>query len=222
MKVFSSWSGGKDSSLACHQAIKQGYQVTHLLNFRIEDGTRSLTHGLSSNLIGLQSQLSGIQLVSKNTSWETYEAQFKSAMLEMRREGVTGGIFGDIELQPHRDWIERVCADVDIQPVFPLWHKERMVIMRELISSGFESVVVSCKGRVMGPEWLGRNVNEQFIQDMIELQKTVHIDLCGEEGEYHTFVTAGPLFNQRIKITLAQPVLHDEYWYAEILGYELE
>ncbi|MEW6034794.1 MAG: diphthine--ammonia ligase [Chloroflexota bacterium] len=222
MKVVSSWSGGKDSCLACYQAMQQGHEVCYLVNFRQEDGTRTMSHGLDSNLIGLQSQEAGISLLQRNTTWQTYEEVFKNVMLEVHREGIKGGVFGDIDLQQHRDWVERVCAEVDIEPVLPLWKKERLAVLHEFIQAGFEAVVVSTRGKVMGPEWLGRNINQQFILDLMELQKTVDLDLCGEAGEYHTFVTAGPLFKSRIKITLAQPVLREEYWFADILGYEVE
>lgn len=222
MKVICSWSGGKDGCLACYEAKGQGHEICYLLNFREEDGKKSISHGLDAELISMQSHLAGVPLITRNANRVTYEAQFKDALREARRLGVEGGIFGDIDLQPHRDWLERACAEVGIEPLFPLWKRERMDLMNEFLDAGFEAVVVSTLGRVLGQDWLGRNINEQFIKDILALQQAIEVDLCGEAGEYHTFVTGGPLFSQRIKITLAQPVLRDEYWYADVMGYTVE
>src|SRR3990170_7529930 len=158
----------------------------------------------------------------KDSSLACYEAEYTSAVEEAKRSGVKGAVFSDIDLVAHRAWLERVCQIAGVEPLFPLWKMDRRAIMGEFLGAGFEAVVVATKGRIMGPEWLGRNVNEQFIKDLTELRKTVEVDLCGEGGEYHTLVTAGPLFKQRIKVTLAQPVLRDEYLYADIMGYDIE
>ena len=222
MKVICAWSGGKDSSLACYKAMQQGHEVGYLANFLQEDGTRTLSHLLDTNIILLQAHLAGIPLLQRKISMGSYEAEYTSLVEEAKCSGVKGAVFGDIDLLAHRTWLERVCQIAGVEPMFPLWKMDRRAIMGEFLGAGFEAVVVATKGRIMGPEWLGRNVNEQFIKDLTELRKTVEVDLCGEGGEYHTLVTAGPLFKQRIKVTLAQPVLRDEYWYADILGYDIE
>ncbi|MDP2663755.1 MAG: diphthine--ammonia ligase [Dehalococcoidia bacterium] len=222
MKVVCSWSGGKDSCLACYKAKQQGHEVQYLVNFLREDGKRSLGHLLDVNIIDLQSHLAGIPLLRRNVTWGTYEAQYSSVMGEAKHKGARGSVFGDIDLRAHRDWLETVCQMAAVEPIFPLWEMDRRAIMDEFLGAGFEGVVVATKGSIMGPEWLGRNLNEQFIKDIEELQKTVSVDLCGEGGEYHSLVTAGPLFSQRIKVTLAQPVLRDDHWFADIMGYGIE
>lgn len=222
MKVVSSWSGGKDSCLACYKARQDGHEVQGLMNFLQEDGKRTLGHLLDPNLINLQSHLSGIPLLQRRVAWGTHEAQYKSAIDEAKHKGARGCVFGDIDLRAHRDWLETVCQLAGVEPIFPLWELDRRVIMDEFINAGFEAVIVATKGNIMGPEWLGRNLNAQFVKDVGDLQKTISVDLCGEGGEYHTLVTAGPLFKQRIKVTLAQPVLRDDRWFADILGYEIE
>lgn len=221
MKVFSSWSGGKDSCLAAYMAMQEGHELCHLLNFLDEGGSRSLSHGIDKGIIELQAHSCGIPLVQRKTNREAYEDNFKMAMKELIAQGVKGAVFGDTVLQPHRDWIERVCSETGIKPLFPLRDMGREAIIAELLGAGFEAVVVAVLGRVLGPEWLGRNVNEEFLRDIKRLGKSNMVDLFGESGEYHTLVTAGPMFANRIRVTVARPVLRDEYWISEILGYEL-
>ena len=121
MRVFASWSGGKECALATHKAISQGHEVAYLVNFISEDGERSRSHGIKADVLALQAEAIGIPLIQVKTSWENYEHNFKRVARELRDKGVEGGIFGDIDLQEHRDWVERVCGEVGIKPFLPLW-----------------------------------------------------------------------------------------------------
>jgi len=220
-QVFTSWSGGKDSCFACYRAIVSGLKVRYLANMITEDGKRSRTHGQSPELLQAQSQAIGIPLVQRLTTWDNYEAEFKNMLLTFKQEGVEGGVFGDIDIEEHRQWIERVCHEVDITPYQPLWGQSQDKIMRDFIDSGFKAVVVVTKADLLGEEWLGRKIDLDFIKHLDELREMKDITLCGEAGEYHTFVTDGPLFNQRIEILESGKVLRDEHWFLEILQCEL-
>jgi len=220
-QVFTSWSGGKDSCFACYQAIVSGLKVRYLVNMITEDAKRSWTHGQSPELLQVQAKAIGIPLVQRRTTMADYEAKFKDMMLSLKQEGINGGVFGDIDLEEHRQWIERVCHEVDITPHLPLWGQSQDKIMRDFIDLGFEAVVVVTKSDLLGEEWLGRKVDLDFIKHLDELRETKDITLCGEAGEYHTFVTDGPLFNQRIEILETNRVLRDEHWFLEILKYDL-
>ena len=220
-QVFTSWSGGKDSCFACYQAIVSGLKVRYLVNMITEDAKRSWTHGQSPELLQVQAKAIGIPLVQRRTTMADYEAKFKDMMLSLKQEGINGGVFGDIDLEEHRQWIERVCHEVDITPHLPLWGQSQDKIMRDFIDLGFEAVVVVTKSDLLGEEWLGRKVDLDFIKHLDELRETKDITLCGEAGEYHTFVTDGPLFNQRIEILETNRVLRDEHWFLEILNSEL-
>jgi len=216
-QVFTSWSGGKDSCLACYQAMVSGLKVRYLVNMITEDGKRSWTHGQSAELLKVQSQAIGISLVQRRTTMANYEAEFKDMLLALKQEGVMGGIFGDIDIEEHRQWVERVCQQVNITPYLPLWGQSQETILRDLIDLGFEAVMVVAKADLFGEEWLGRKVNLDFLSHLSELKQTNEIELCGEAGEYHTFVTDGPLFNQRIEILETNKVLREGYWFLEIL-----
>ena len=116
-----SWSGGKDSCFALWKAISQGVYVSHLLNFINEDSEKALSHGLAPELVALQAQAMELPMLQTRVTWETYEAGFKAAVEELKLRGITGLVAGDIHLQEHRDWIERVCGEVGVEAVLPLW-----------------------------------------------------------------------------------------------------
>ena len=219
--AFVSWSGGKDSCLACYQAMASGLEVRYLLNMITEDGRRSWTHGQSVELLQAQSQAIGIPLIQRQTTMANYEAEFKEALLSLKLEGVTGGVFGGIDLEEHRQWIDRICGEVDIIPYLPLWGQAQEKILSSFIASGFEAVVVVAKANLFGEEWLGRKIDLDFLSYLTELRQRCGIQLCGEAGEYHTFVTDGPLFDQRIEILETNKVLREGRWFLEISKHEL-
>jgi len=220
-QVFTSWSGGKDCCFACHQAIVSGLKVRFLANMITEDGKRSWTHGLSAELLEVQSQAIGIPLIQRRTTMANYEAEFKDMLLALKPEGVRGGVFGDIDLEEHRQWTNRICQQVDIIPYLPLWGQSQEAILKDFTGLGFEAIVVVARADLFSQEWLGRKINLDFLSHLSELKQTNEIQLCGEAGEYHTFVTDGPLFNQRIEILETNKVLRDGYWFLEILKYTL-
>jgi len=220
-QVFTSWSGGKDSCFACYRATVNGLKVCYLVNMITEDGKRSWTHGQSAELLQVQSQAIGIPLVQRRTTMANYEAEFKDMLLGLKQAGVRGGVFGDIDLDEHRQWIDRVCYQVGITPYLPLWGQSQEKILRDFISSGFEAVVVTARANLFGEEWLGRKVDLDFLSYLSELKQINEIGLCGEAGEYHTFVTDAPLFRQRIEILETNKVLREGYWFLEILRYDL-
>ncbi|MHC1600674.1 MAG: Dph6-related ATP pyrophosphatase [Candidatus Methanospirareceae archaeon] len=216
MKVFSSWSGGKESCLACYKALSNGFDVSYLLNFISEDGTRSRAHGISSDLIALQAKAIGIPIIQVKSSWGGYEAKFKEAVGELKKKGVKGGVFGDMDLQEHREWVDRVCSEVEVASIEPLWGNDPNEILNEFVNAGFKAIVIKVKADWFGKEWVGRELNEQFINEMPE-----EIHPCGEHGEYHTFVVDGPLFQRRVEIIKSNKKFKDGNWILDISEYEL-
>ena len=193
MKVFVSWSGGKESALSCYRAMqRKDLEVAYLLNMVSEDGAHSRSHGVKANRLEAQAEAMGVPILQKRCTWDTYEDAFKNAVAELKKEGIEGGIFGDIDLQAHRDWVERVSKESGIKAILPLWGGEREHLITEFLEAGFEATVVSVKPEALGPEWIGRKIDKVFVED---IKKMGNIDLCGEAGEYHTFVTGGPIFS---------------------------
>ena len=215
-EAFVSWSGGKDSCLACYRAIVSGINVRYLLNMVTEDGQWSRSHGLSAELLRVQAKALGIPLVQKQTTNAGYEAEFKNALLAFKQEGITLGVFGDIDFNEHRQWIERVCSAGGLTPLLPLWGQNQEEILKDFIRSGFESVVVATKADLLGEKWLGRKIDAAFLADLNELRKTKEITPCGEAGEYHTYVINGPLFRKRVEIREVSKEIKDDHWFLRI------
>ncbi|MFH1996206.1 MAG: diphthine--ammonia ligase [Candidatus Omnitrophota bacterium] len=215
--AFVSWSGGKDTSLACYRAMRDmDITVSHLLNMVTEDGLRGRSHGVPVGLIREQAGRIGVPIVQQKTTWQTYEAEFIKAASALKAEGITVGVFGDIDLQEHRDWVERVCSLCGIKPVFPLWQRDRKDILRDFIDSGFESLVVTTRADVLNELWIGRVIDETFIRDITKISG---VDACGEGGEYHTFVTAAPFFSRKIRIGAFEKIRKGDHWFMEVKEY---
>lgn len=215
MKAFVSWSGGKDCALACYTAMRvNGLEITHLVNMLGEDGALSRSHHISPRLLELQGQSMGTAVVQKATSWEGYETRFKEILNSLRESGVEAGVFGDIDLEPHREWVERVCRETGIVPFLPLWLSGREELMDEFITAGFKAVVVATDAASpLTADWLGRKIDQSFRADMAQVSG---VDLCGEKGEYHTFVFDGPIFRKPVAFSRGGKVFVDNHWFLTI------
>jgi uncharacterized protein (TIGR00290 family) len=218
MKVVSLWSGGKDSCLACYKAKLHGYKITSLLNFINFDGTNSLSHCLSAQIIQKQAIMTGIPFFQKAMSKENYEKDFNTLILKLKEsEGIGGIVFGDIYLEEHKVWIDRVCKQIGVEPIMPLWGQDTTKLVNEFIERGFKAIIVSAQKALLGKEWLGREINTEFVK---ELKEMGNIDLCGEKGEFHTFVYDGPIFKKSIKFIIGKKVLKDKHWFLDIKRYK--
>lgn len=196
MRVFVSWSGGKDSCLAHYRALRAGLSPSFLLTMLDEEGAMSRSHGVKAQALGAQAKAMGIPIVYARTSWEDYERKFLEAAGRLKALGVEGGVFGDASLREHKEWVERACAKVGIRAFEPLWGESYEKLLNELLESGFEAAVVSVKEGLISEDWLGRKVDRAFIEAL----KKGGVDLLGENGEYHTLVTYGPTFKKRVKV----------------------
>jgi diphthine-ammonia ligase len=217
MSYIVSWSGGKESCLALYQALGSGYQVSRLVNFISEESHRVSFHGTEARLVQLQSQAIGIPLLQKEASRDGYELDFKEAVRSLIPDGIESMVFGDIYLQEHRDWVERVCGELGIEAVEPLWGRSPEEILASLIDSGFEAVIVSARAELISEDWIGRRVDRVFMDYL----KTKKIDPCGENGEYHTLVVNGPLFKREIQLTESRTVTRDGYRFLDTVSYKL-
>ncbi len=214
LKAFVSWSGGKDAALSCWRALKEGYRITHLLNMIDEDGHHSRSHHLRAEILRLQGEAMGVPVVQVPSSWETYEERFKSALADLKQTGVKAGVFGDIDLEEHRQWVERVSKESGVDALLPLWGEStREDLLEGLIAAGFEAVIVAVRRDLVGPEWLGRRIDQDFIQDIKGLNG---VDICGEGGEYHTVILSAPFFKGRISIEETETLFHEDNAFLEI------
>lgn len=217
MKIVASWSGGKDSCFALYKALNEKHDVMSLLTFMQSETTTNF-HGLNAKLLDAQAQALGISLVKPVTTPETYERQFKDALHQFKIQGAEGLLTGDIyEVAGHEErWLERVCREVGLQPIRPLWMGDTRQLLQDFINAGFEATVVRTKNSVIGEEWLGRQLNQRFLHEILKLK---NVDPCGEGGEYHTVVTDGPIFKNRILITETKRRSSNGYGHLEIVNF---
>jgi uncharacterized protein (TIGR00290 family) len=184
-----SWSGGKDSCLALWRAKQSGMPVRRLITAMDESGESARSHGVPPALLSAQADAMGLEMRFYQTSWKTYEEKFIATLRQAREEGIAHAIFGDIDLVPHREWEEKVCAQAGLQPHLPLWDEPRRKLVDEFLSRGFKAVVVCVDGRFLTEDFCGREFDAQFLSDL-----PANVDACGENGEFHTFVYDGPAF----------------------------
>ena len=199
-----------------NEALLDGYDVSYLLHFR--DMKKIGSHNLNSDLLSVQSQAIGIPLLHRD--FVSYEAEFKRMIRDLNEcgAGIEGAVFGHIET--HKNLVERICSELDIELLLPLWQHDSEQIITDFIDAGFEAIVVSVKADLLSKEWLGRTIDEAFLTDLRRLNAT--IDPCGEDGEFHTFVVDGPLFKNRIRIDTSEKRLWDCYWFLDVSNCALE
>ena len=213
-KAFISWSGGKDCCLSAYQAKQQGIDPVYLLNMVTEDKRRSCSHGIGAEWIRQQAEAIGIPLLQFPTTSETYQTVFKNALKELHYDGISTGVFGDIDFEPHREWIEQVCKPAGITPMLPLLGRNQNEIVAEFLELGFQARVIAVRADLLGQEWLGRLVDREFLKDIANLNKG--ITACGEAGEFHTLVVDGPIFKKRLEISDAAAEKRGGHWFWDI------
>jgi diphthine-ammonia ligase len=216
-KVFTSWSGGKDCCLALNRALAGGLDVHYLANTVSADGQRSCSHGMMAEVIRTQAKALGIPIVQQPTTGDNYRAEFVKMLQAFKREGIEGGVFGDIDFNAHREWIDNVCQETGITPYLPLWLEDQHKLMEEFIDAGFIAIIVAVKAELLGQEMLGKRIDRSFLASLGK-----NITPCGEAGEFHSLVIDGPIFKKRLEITESQKVTRGDHHFLEILGTKLK
>jgi len=215
MKVIGLWSGGKDSCFACYRAKSEGYNIVSLFNFTNYDGKNSISHGLSAQIIRKQVSLLDIPLFQKAMPKQNYRDEFKNVINAWKKNaGIAGIVFGDIYLQEHKDWIDKVCSELNVEPILPLWKEDTRDLINFFIKAGFKAKIVSTDAKFLGEEWLGREVDQRLVKD---LENLGNIDLCGEKGEFHTFVYDGPIFKKPVKFSFGKKAQKNGHWFLEVI-----
>lgn len=211
-KFFCSWSGGKDSCLALYRAKANGAIPSYLVTMLVEDGTRTRSHGLPTAVVQQQALSLGVPIATAATSWPEYESSFINVLHRLRMEHVSAGVFGDIDIDRHRAWEQKVCEAAQLQAHLPLWKSKRHMLLEEFLELGFSAMIVATNAEALGREFLGRTLDRKLIARFAELG----IDPSGENGEYHTVVTDGPLFSRRLALVPGATVRRDGYWFLDL------
>lgn len=210
MKAACSWSGGKDSALAFWKAKQQGFAVEKIINFVNSDSGRCCFHGIPAGLIKDQAECMNVELlqVDMPEPMDDYEDRFRQMLRELKTSGFETMVFGDIYLDEHKEWIERVCGLEQMSPILPLWGAKPVDLIKEMESIGLTTIVVSCLER-LGEDFVGKRISPDLNDFFLKEQ----ICPCGEHGEYHTIVTDGPMFlDKKIDLGDTKKVLKDGFW----------
>ena len=211
IQVACSWSGGKDSCYALMQAVHQGVVPKILLNMMNENGRISRSHGLTSSLLQQQAEAMELPIITIPTSWQDYEKKFTDVLRVLKTTHDVGAmVFGDIDLQAHRDWEEKVCRSAGLSAILPLWQRNRKGLLLEMLVQGMVAMIVSCN-MVMGEEFLGEILSHELIPEL----EARGIDVCGENGEFHTIVVNCPVFNKALILPSFTKVRHEDYWFLQ-------
>lgn len=210
--LLCSWSGGKDSCYALMKAKELGYVPKVLLNVLNEEGKISRSHGIPTNILQAQADAMGIPLYTVASSWQDYEKNFTNALITLKIEyNISYAVFGDIDLQPHRDWEEKVCAKAGLEAYLPLWQLHRLTLVKEMLHAGIETMIISCNDD-LGQKTCGTILSEDFVHQLVEQ----NIDPCGENGEFHTLVTNCPLFSAPLNVSVVDTWTHEKYCFSKL------
>ena len=212
--VYCSWSGGKDSALALHEAIEAGAEPRFLVAMLTEGGERSRSHGLRRGLLAAQAKAIGVPIRFGGATWAGYREEFVRVVGEgVAATGARAGVFGDIDMDAHREWEEDVCAEVGTRALLPLWQRDRRAVTGHLLARGFAAVIVAVRDEVLPPSLLGRTLDAAAIAEI----EAAGADACGENGEFHTFVVDGPIFRQPVAVEAGETSLRDGVWFIDLL-----
>ncbi|MBD8490842.1 diphthine--ammonia ligase [Echinicola sp. CAU 1574] len=200
------WSGGKDSALALYHILQeQQFKVSQLMTTVNSKHDRISMHGVRRELLQAQSNAIGIPvheiLLPEMPSMSEYDQIMKSTMQKLKNAEITHSIFGDIFLEDLKKYREGRLAEIGLKGHFPLWKRNTTELIHEFLDLGFKTIVVCAKAPLLSEDFVGRIIDHDFIK---ELPKDV--DPCGENGEFHTFVFDGPIFNKAINFELGEKV----------------
>jgi diphthine-ammonia ligase len=195
------------------KAIEQGYTPSVLLNVMNENGKISRSHGIPASILEAQAKAAQLPIHLISSSWQEYELHFTAALKELKETySVSHAVFGDIDLQPHRDWEEMVCNKVGLTAYLPLWQQDRRSLVMQMLNSGIRTMIVSCN-EVMGVSFIGKTLTPSLIDEL----EVLGVDVCGENGEFHTLVYDCPLFHKPLQIEVKQALQHDQYYFSELI-----
>jgi len=216
-KALIAWSSGKDSAFSLHEVRRAGeYDVVGALTTVTETFARVSMHGVREEILRAQLDAVGLPATIVPIPYpcpnEVYEARMEAALAAAKQNGITHIVFGDLFLEDVRAYREQKLAGTGIAPVFPLWGRPTDALAREMIASGVETYLSTVDLKKLPASFAGRKFDAALLADF-----SPDIDPCGERGEFHSCVVAGPMFSRRIAVTVGERVERDGFAYADLL-----
>lgn len=190
MKFILSYSGGKDSVMALHKMLADGHEAAGLLVMVNRELQRSWFHGVDLPLLREISRSLGIPLLLCESGGEDYHTAMEDALKQAGAQGAEACVFGDIDIEDHRIWCRERCDAAGLQCIHPLWQRDRAENTAEILALGYRCIIKCVRNADLPQSFLGKALDA----DMVEEMQRRGIDVCGENGEYHTVVLDGPLF----------------------------
>jgi uncharacterized protein (TIGR00290 family) len=216
-KALIAWSSGKDSAYALHEARRSGhYDIVGALTTVTDNFARVSMHGVRESL--LEKQLAAARLPSIVVripfpcTNDHYEREMSKAVTQAKANGITHVIFGDLFLEDLRAYRVARLAELGMQAVFPLWQRPTDLLAREMIASGLSANLATVDLAKLSPSFSGRRFDETLLSDLPR-----EVDPCGENGEFHSFVTTGPMFDRTIAVTVGETVIREGFAYTDLL-----
>lgn len=215
--ILLSWSGGKDSVLTLYEIRARGeYEVAALVTTVTEESARVSGHDVRRELLERQARAIGLPLrvvpIPRNAPNEVYEARLAAGLDGDRRRGIERIAFGDLHLEDVRAYRERIAQAMGFRPLFPIWHRDPGELASELLRLGFEATIVCVDTRALDAAFAGRAVDAELLRDL-----PPGVDLCGENGEFHTFVHAGPGFREPVPFTRGEMTSQPPFAFCDLL-----
>ena len=219
-RVVVSWSGGKDASLALRETLRDpDREVVELLTTVSAANGRVSMHGVPGDLVERQADALGLSIgtvgIPEDADNETYAARLAGPMADYADRGVDRVVFADLYLAGIREYREDRLSGTGIDGAWPLWGRDTGALAEAFVDAGFRATVACVDGDALGPEWAGRTVDRDFFAALPD-----DVDPCGENGEFHTFVTDGPIFAAPVPVivdgVVTKAVGDGEYHYADL------
>jgi uncharacterized protein (TIGR00290 family) len=216
-KALIAWSSGKDSAWALHEARREGaYDIVGALTTVTDSFARVSMHGVREELLRAQLDAAGLPGIEVRIPFpcsnEIYEAKMAAAMQDAVASGVTHVIFGDLFLADLRAWREAKLAEIGVTAVFPLWMRPTAALAREMIGAGVEAHLAVVDMKKLSPSFAGRRFDLGLLDAL-----PAETDPCGENGEFHSFVSAGPMLSRRIPVSVGQTVEREGFAFADLV-----
>jgi uncharacterized protein (TIGR00290 family) len=211
------WSGGKDSALALFELRQSAdYEVVALLTTLTRDYDRISMHGVRRELLLRQAQAIGVPLdevwISQGASNAEYEAQMAGQLAKYRTAGISRVAFGDIFLEDLRVYREQNLARLGMTALFPIWKRSTSELVETFLTRGFRSITCCIDTRKLDDSFVGREIDRRFLSDL-----PAGVDPCGENGEFHSYTCAGPLFDREISVRTGETLRRDSFLFCDLL-----
>lgn len=212
MKFAMSFSCGKDSTLALHKEIAAGNEPVCLIVMVNSGAGRSFFHGADEDMLTKYSLALGIPMIKAYTDGSDYHIKMEETLIKAKGLGAEAACFGDIDIEGNKAWSETRCKAAGLKSLFPLWQRSRRENVEEIIDLGYKCIIKSINSRLLPKSLLGRTID----RDTVKIMEGCGIDVCGENGEYHTLSADGPIFKSPMDFHLGEILDSGDYSVIDI------